>query len=58
MISDWAADGFEPTLLNVAVAPGQGNQNYHVRKESVGSVDSVWDGTEQDCATFQLNVGP
>jgi hypothetical protein len=54
VIDDWRTAGFDQTQLNVGVGPG----NYRVGKESVGSVQSVWDGSQQQCATFQLNVGP
>jgi len=57
VIAAWLDAGFDPTLLNVAVAP-HGNSNYKIKTESVGSVTGVWDNTPQQCATFQLNVGP
>jgi hypothetical protein len=57
VINAWVAAGFDPTLLNVTVAP-HGNANYKVRVEFVGNVQSVWDGTNQQCASFRLTVGP
>ncbi len=54
VVPDWSQAGFNATQLNVAVGTG----NYRVQREWIGSVFSVWDGTEQQCATFQLNVGP
>jgi len=51
----WRNAGFNPQLLNVQISPG--NSDYRIGTESVGSTVSVWDGTQQSCATFQLNVG-
>jgi len=56
-IAAWRTAGFDPTLLNVAVAP-HGNSNYKIGHESVGATQSVWDGSPQQCASFQLNVAP
>ena len=50
----WAAAGFKPAKLNVAVGP----PNYVIRRESIGSTVSVWDDTAQNCNSFSLNVGP
>jgi hypothetical protein len=57
VISAWLTAGFDPTLLNVTVAP-HGNANYKVATESVGGVNGVWDNTPQPCVSFQLLVGP
>jgi len=57
VIAAWLSVGFDPTLLNVAVAP-HGNPNYKVKSEWIGNTFGVWDNTVQQCATFRLNVGP
>ena len=46
----WKAAGFVSTNLTVSIGSG----NYSIQSESPSGVD----GTQQDCATFTMVVGP
>lgn len=54
VVAAWNAAGFKPAKLNVEV----GTPNYIVRREYRGNTNSTWDGTVQNCNSFDLSVGP
>ena len=53
-VAAWDDAGFRPNKLDVAI----GNGNYIVGLEQVGNVVSVWDGTFQNCGSFEMLIGP
>ena len=58
VVTDWQASGFNLNKLNVTVGP----PDYPIRAEwqvkGQSIINDTWDGTQQSCGSFTLNVGP
>lgn len=53
-VAAWDAAGFRPQKLNVEIGP----PNYVVATESVNGVTGNWDGSFQNCGSFDITIGP